>query len=379
MASKLSISDLADVLAALKEVTKSYQLGIQLKIDSSELDSIEKNHPRDVDQQKTEVIKYWLCNSPDASWTTLANAVERMGRHANIVQRLRGGVEVEIRREELSSIRSQQHSACIPVMTEMDIAICLTTCEDSNILLLGKMSNGKSTLGNKMLNCDCSFKINSRECPQTCKDSAILFSTSQCKSYMINVYDHDGLFEGASSINAISSEIPESLNLVIFVLKHGHNFDANEREILKTLVSQWQISQISALALTHCERLSDEERGEMIEQFKKEHPQVAALMGKGFCTVGFPDNSHIQPGSELSQVVENDKKKLKRLIYSCDDRVIIPNHPQIETISQDSNSDEQWTIDQANFRLLQRPNRNEIAQGHQRLIRNGQLGCCSIL
>ena len=37
---------------------------------------IERNHPRDIDQQKTEVVKYWLRNSPDASWTTLANAVE---------------------------------------------------------------------------------------------------------------------------------------------------------------------------------------------------------------------------------------------------------------------------------------------------------------
>ena len=45
----LTISDLANVLAALTEITKPYQFGIQLKIDSSELDSIEKNHPRDVD------------------------------------------------------------------------------------------------------------------------------------------------------------------------------------------------------------------------------------------------------------------------------------------------------------------------------------------
>ena len=75
--------DLAEVLAAIEEVTKPYQLGIQLKIDSSQLDTIEKNHARDIDRQKTEVIKYWLHNSPDASWTTLANAVERMGGHAS--------------------------------------------------------------------------------------------------------------------------------------------------------------------------------------------------------------------------------------------------------------------------------------------------------
>jgi hypothetical protein len=87
---KLTISDLADVLAALTEITKPCQLGIQLKIDSSELDTIEKNNYRDIDRQKTEVVKYWLHNSPDASWTTLANAVERMGGHARLVVTLRG-------------------------------------------------------------------------------------------------------------------------------------------------------------------------------------------------------------------------------------------------------------------------------------------------
>ena len=81
--------DLAEVLAAIEEVTKPYQLGIQLKIDSSQLDTIEKNHPRDIGRQKTEVIKYWLHNSPDASWTTLAKAVERMGGHARLAETLR--------------------------------------------------------------------------------------------------------------------------------------------------------------------------------------------------------------------------------------------------------------------------------------------------
>ena len=88
-ASELSISDLADILAALTEITDPYQLGIQLKVDLAELDTIEKNHPGNIGRQKTEVIKYWLRNSLDASWTTLANAVERMGGHANLVQRLR--------------------------------------------------------------------------------------------------------------------------------------------------------------------------------------------------------------------------------------------------------------------------------------------------
>ena len=80
---------MADFLVVLTEVTKPYQLGIQLKIDLAELDSIERNHPRDVDRQKIEVIKYWLHNSPDPSWTTLASAVERMGGQAMLAETLR--------------------------------------------------------------------------------------------------------------------------------------------------------------------------------------------------------------------------------------------------------------------------------------------------
>ena len=82
---ELSISDLADVVAAFVEVVKPYQLGIWLKIDCSILKAIEKDHPGNTDRQKTEVIEYWLRSSPNTSWTALANTVERMGGHARLV------------------------------------------------------------------------------------------------------------------------------------------------------------------------------------------------------------------------------------------------------------------------------------------------------
>ena len=118
-------------------------------------------------------------------------------------------------------------------------------------------------------------------------------SESQLKKYKIKVYDHSGLFEGTSSISELSSAIPEELNLVVFVLKHDGDFDEKEVEILESVMSEWQITGISSLVLTHCERLSEEERGEMIEQFKKDHPSITKLMGKGILAVGFPDSSYL--------------------------------------------------------------------------------------
>ena len=96
------------------------------------------------------------------------------------------------------------------------------------------MGHGASTLGNRILDSDGWFKINDQRCPQTAQGSAMIKSASQHKDYKIKVYDHTGLFEGASSIDELSSAVPEKLNLVIFVLKRGCDFD---KAILKSVVS----------------------------------------------------------------------------------------------------------------------------------------------
>ena len=146
------------------------------------------------------------------------------------------------------------------------------------------------------MNSDRYFGIND-QLSQTRSGMAMLTSLSSKKTYKIDVFDHNGLFEGFSSIDALSSNLPRELHLVIIILKYGCSLDEDEQKLLKRVMNKWQISGITALVLTHCERLSEEERGEMIEQFKKDHPSIAEQMGKGILAVGFPDSSHIQPGS----------------------------------------------------------------------------------
>ena len=53
------------------------------------MEQIERDHPRDVNRQKTEVIIRWQRNCRGATWSRLAEAVEKVGDHRLLVERLR--------------------------------------------------------------------------------------------------------------------------------------------------------------------------------------------------------------------------------------------------------------------------------------------------
>ena len=171
------------------------------------------------------MIIYWLRNLPAASWTTLASAVERMGGQARLAMTLREKDPTNVEPCACISPYSQLQNFCFSPIVSTSM-ICLDTCVKCNILLLGirwVMANQHWEI---VLNSDGCFRINSQKSPQMCQGSGALHSASQGKNYMVKIYDHDGLFEGASSVDNLSSEIPEDLDLVIFVLKHGHSFDS---------------------------------------------------------------------------------------------------------------------------------------------------------
>ena len=79
---------LSDIEVELKAVTDYYQLGLHLEVSREALKKIEENYPK-VERRKSEVISYWKDNFEDCSWEALANAVEKMEGHANLVRRLR--------------------------------------------------------------------------------------------------------------------------------------------------------------------------------------------------------------------------------------------------------------------------------------------------
>ena len=92
-ASELSESD---ILIELKEITDPHGLGMHLGLKEEELKKIEKNHST-IERRKSEIIYHWKRNFKPCSWKALADAVEKMGDHANLVEKLRAlGADQEV-------------------------------------------------------------------------------------------------------------------------------------------------------------------------------------------------------------------------------------------------------------------------------------------
>ena len=73
----------------LREITDAYHLGVHLGVPAEKLKEFERDHPRDVARQRTEAVSYWRDNCENATWDGLAEAVEKLGDHGNLVKKLR--------------------------------------------------------------------------------------------------------------------------------------------------------------------------------------------------------------------------------------------------------------------------------------------------
>ena len=71
----------------LKEITQTYQFGLQLGVPTQELEETEKNY-KDIARQRSEVIKYWDRNN-ECTWERVADAVKKLGGHGKLEKRLR--------------------------------------------------------------------------------------------------------------------------------------------------------------------------------------------------------------------------------------------------------------------------------------------------
>ena len=72
--------ELRDVIVALKDVagTQWYDLGLQLRLSASILDTIAADH-QTADDCKRVMLRKWLQSDPEASWERLAAALTLTG------------------------------------------------------------------------------------------------------------------------------------------------------------------------------------------------------------------------------------------------------------------------------------------------------------
>ena len=82
---------LKEIENELSEVTGAdwYPLGVQLGLRPPTLREILNTYPLDSEWCRREMLDLWLRSTPEASWKSLAQAVQALGRYTSLALKLR--------------------------------------------------------------------------------------------------------------------------------------------------------------------------------------------------------------------------------------------------------------------------------------------------
>ena len=207
--------------------------------------------------------------------------------------------------------------------------------EKRNVVVVGKTGGGKSTVGNKILG-EVKFAVKNVAASVTLKVEAhcsCLDDESSPTVYSFKVIDTVGLFDtkakNAAAIkemkNFFQNECPEGVNLVLFVCRKGR-FTEEERRTFDYIMKHLrkQISDFSALAITHCEGESDSANQEFLTSFEEEASDIVSFMKKGIYMVGFPDVSKMKPRIKeaMEEEINEQAEMLRKVVMKADKRCL---------------------------------------------------------
>lgn len=203
-----------------------------------------------------------------------------------------------------------------------------------NVVVLGKTGCGKSSVANNIAGGDV-FEVSDSVAGVTRKTemTETLLSYGPTEEYTLRLIDTVGLFDHELKAKEIfkdvkdffKTKVPEGIHLILFVFKDGR-FTPEERKTFKYIMENFkgrEVSDISALVLTHCENKSQAAREKCVSDFTKHEltRDIAKFMGKGLFCVGFPQLDTVE--DDLREIYERkamkDVEKLHKLITDSDD------------------------------------------------------------
>ena len=179
--------------------------------------------------------------------------------------------------------------------------------------MVGRTGSGRSSLINNVIEED-HFNVSALEASQKTRhvDRELPINN---KKYQCTFIEPPGAFDirlldlppGVSIVDPVQYHVKkiaqsdlrvclEGLNLIIYVVRQGR-FTIEDRKAFQRFMSLFKNAKsISALAITHCECKSDEACTRLLKHFKSDEltEGIAATMGKGIYTVGFPDLNEME-------------------------------------------------------------------------------------
>ena len=205
-----------------------------------------------------------------------------------------------------------------------------------SVLILGKVGSGKRTLGNHIywsMNtaaCETLFFCNTTNSINSAARKGGMFFQNFTKEdviYNIFTIDTESLTQGFTNpIPLLKDRNIENINLIIFVIPNGIYTDESHGSLTHTVCSiNKKATAISALVITHCEGILSQERDDSIAEFRANDrcARIAAFMGRGIYTVGFP---HISSESKIGiehfgQQIKEDEETIRRLVNESEKSV----------------------------------------------------------
>ena len=199
-----------------------------------------------------------------------------------------------------------------------------TKGQQRNILILGKVGVGKSTIANHILGKSDAEARGPME-GVTRRSQALRIIPGQgpggtkCKVMIIDISAQYDRMPRTQLIEDLRSACSEPLNLVLFVVQKGRITQA-ERKAFEEIVPKFPTA-ITSLVITFCEDLDPQSRAEAIQIFREDDfSKQTARHFRNVYTVGFPNLNKIKLRMRevYKEGIDEDERILRDIVCKAE-------------------------------------------------------------